>query len=417
MAEQHAILSASSSNRWLHCTPSAKLALSFPRTSSKYAEAGTLAHSIGELKARKYFLEPLGAQEYQKRLQALKENPLYEKAMDGNTDAYLEYLKSQAMTYKAPPFVALEVRVDYSRYVPEAFGTADCIMIGENRMLVTDYKNGSGVPVEAEENPQMMLYALGALETYRPIYGDTVTDVHLAIVQPNVGEPKEWDITVEHLREWGEKVVKPAAALAWEGKGEFCPGPWCDSSFCPARATCTARAKKMLELEPQIGAAPEGWKDGTPGQKEAAMYAEAQEKRQLLTDAEIGDILARAQGLSKWISALEDYALSAILKGKEIPGFKAVLGRSSNQWAGGPDKAFETLKERGVEEAILWKREPITVAGLKKELGKKVFDEVSDGLVEKKRGSPTLAPESDRRKAYIPAEAAFTPVETQDTNN
>ena len=403
MAEQHAILSASSSNRWLHCPPSALLAAQFPRATSKYAEAGTLAHSIGELKARKYFLEPMGPQEYQKRLQALKENPLYDKSMDGNTDAYLEFLKSLAMGYSSPPFVALEVRVDYSRYVPEAFGTADCIMVGENRICVTDYKNGSGVPVEAEENPQMMLYALGALETYRPIYGDTITDVHLAIVQPNVGDPKEWDTTVERLREWGETVVKPAAALAWEGKGDFCPGPWCDSGFCPAKATCTARAKKLLELEPLKDALPAG----LPG-------AVADK---LLTDAEIGDILTRAQGLSKWVKALEEYALSAILKGREIPGFKVVLGRSSNQWAGGPDKAFETLKERGVAAALLWKREPVTVAALKKDLGKKVFDTVSDGLVEKKPGSPALVPESDRRKAYIPANVAFSPVETQSENN
>ena len=416
MAEQHAILSASSSNRWLHCPPSALLAAQFPRTTSKYAEAGTLAHSIGELKARKYFLEPMGPQEYQKRLQTLKENPLYEKAMDGNTDAYLDFLKGLSMGYASPPFVALEVRVDYSRYVPEAFGTADCIMVGENRICVTDYKNGSGVPVEAVENPQMMLYALGALETYRPIYGDTITDVHLAIVQPNIGDPKEWDTTVEHLREWGETVVRPAAALAWEGKGDFCPGPWCDSGFCPAKATCTARAKKLLELEPLKDRAPEG-QLSEADRETAETECDIDLTGKLLTDAEIGDILTRAQGLSKWVKALEEYALSAILKGQNIPGFKAVLGRSSNQWAGGSDKAFETLKERGVEEALLWKREPVTVAALKKDLGKKVFDTVSDGLVEKKPGAPTLVPESDRRKAYIPVNVAFSPVETQDENN
>ena len=413
MPNAHAILSASSANRWLHCPPSAKLALSFPRTTSKYAEAGTLAHSIAELKARKHFVEPMGPQDYQKRLQALKESPHYDRAMDGNTDAYLDFLKGLSMTYAATPFVALEVRVDYSRYVPEAFGTADCIMIGENRMCIVDYKNGSGVQVDAEENPQMMLYALGALETYSMIYGDTIRDIHLAIVQPNVGEPKEWDTTTAYLRDWGETVVKPTAALAWEGRGDFCPGGWCDSGFCPAKATCTARAKKLLEVEPKVGSAPEGWKDGTSGQKEAAMYAEAQEKHMLLSDAEIGDILARAQGISKWVKSLEAYALSAILKGKEIPGFKAVLGRATREWSGGADKAFAALKERGVDEAVLWNREPVSVAALEKALGKATFKDTAKDLWEKKPGAPTLAPTSDRRKAYVAAANVFKPVESQ----
>ena len=416
MAEGHSILSPSSAKRWLNCPPSARLAAQFPRTTSKYAEAGTLAHSIGELKARKHFMEPMGPQEYQKRLQVLKDNPLYERAMDANTDAYLEYLKAQSMSYDSTPFVALEVPVDCSRYVPHCSGKADCIMIGENWMCVVDYKNGSGVQVDAEENPQMMLYALGALETYGMIYGDTIQYVRLAIVQPNVGLPKEWDTTTAYLREWGEKIVKPTAALAWEGKGDFRPGDWCDSTFCPARATCMARAKKLLAIEPLKDRAPEGQlREADRELAEAECGVDLTDK--LLTDAEIGDILTRAQGLSKWVKALEEYALSAILKGQEIPGFKAVLGRSSNQWAGGADKAFETLKERGVNEALLWKREPVTVAGLKKELGKSVFDAVSDGLVEKKPGSPTLVTESDRRKAYVPANAAFSPVETQGENN
>ena len=399
MPGTHAILSASSANRWLHCPPSAKLALQFPRTTSKYAEAGTLAHSIAELKARKHFVEPMGPQEFQKRLQVLKESPHYDKAMDGNTDAYLDFLKGLSMTYTATPFVALEVRVDYSRYVPEAFGTADCIMIGGDRMCVVDYKNGSGVQVEAVENPQMMLYALGALETYSMIYGDTIKQIHLAIVQPNVGEPKEWDTTTEELRNWGETVVKPTAALAWDGRGDFCPGDWCDSGFCPARATCTARAKKMLELEPLTGSVPEAEGNSTD--------------QRTLSDAEIGDILTRARGIAKWIKSLEEYALTASIHGTKIPGYKAVLGRASREWIDGPDKAFEELKKRGVDEAVLWNREPVTVAALEKVYGKPAFKKIGDGLWKKISGKPTLAPESDRRKAYVAADAVFNPVEPE----
>ena len=399
MPGTHAILSASSANRWLHCPPSAKLALQFPRTTSKYAEAGTLAHSIAELKARKHFVEPMGPQEFQKRLQVLKESPHYDKTMDGNTDAYLDFLKGLSMTYTSAPFVALEVRVDYSRYVPQAFGTADCIMIGMDRMCVVDYKNGSGVPVEAVENPQMMLYALGALETYSMIYGDTIKQIHLAIVQPNVGEPKEWDTTTEELRNWGETVVKPTAALAWDGKGEFCPGDWCDSGFCPARATCMARAQKMLEVEPLVGSVLES--EGISTDKLT------------LSDAEVGDILTRARGIAKWVKSLEEYALTASIRGAAIPGYKAVLGRSSREWTGGADKAFEELRKRGVEEAVLYTREPVSVSALEKLLGKTEFKKTADGLWEKKPGKPTLAPESDRRKAYVSADTVFKPVEPE----
>ena len=158
---------------------------------------------------------------------------------------------------------------------------------------MVDYKNGSGVPVEAEENSQMKLYALGALDTYRPIFGDSVHAVHLSIVQPNAGGIKEWDTAVEALLAWGEKVVKPAAALAWAGQGDYCPGPWCESSFCPAKARCTARARKLLEAEAAIGKAPEAWLEGTQKQKDAAQYA-AMKGHGLLTDEELGDILQRA---------------------------------------------------------------------------------------------------------------------------
>ena len=223
--EKHALLGASSAERWLMCPPSARLGEQFPDTASEYAAAGTLAHAIAELKARKYFVEPMSNRAFNARLKKLKEDPHYDKGMDAATDTYLEHLKALAMSYgSVQPFVALETRVDFGDCVPEGFGTTDCIIIGAGRMCVADYKNGAGVLVEAEANPQMMLYALGALKVYAPIYGDTIREVHLSIVQPNAGGVREWDTTVEALREWGEKVVKPAAALAWEDIiAESCP--------------------------------------------------------------------------------------------------------------------------------------------------------------------------------------------------
>lgn len=393
--EMHAVLSASSSHRWLHCPPSVRLTEQFPSKTSTYAEAGRLAHAIAELKARKYFLEPMSTRTYNARLKKLQADPSYDKGMEDSTDQYLAFLKETAMTFSQTPFVTLETRVDYSEYAPDGFGTADCIMIGEGRICVIDYKNGAGVPVDAEENSQMMLYGLGALKVYAPIFGDSIKEVLLAIVQPNAGGIKTWQTTVEHLRDWGKTVVAPVAELAFVGKGDFCAGDWC--RFCPAKAQCSARARQMLELEPMVGAKP------LLAQAPGAVTREA---AKLLTDAEVGDVLTRARELAAWVKDLEEYALAASLAGREIAGFKAVEGRGTREWSD-LDTAFRTLQEKGVAEALLYERKPASVAGLEKALGKKVFAEAADGLVVKKPGKPTLVPASDRRPAYNAAAVAF----------
>lgn len=393
--EKHALLGASSAERWLKCPPSARLGEQFPDTASEYAAAGTLAHAIAELKARKYFLEPMPTRTYNARLKKLREDPHYDKGMEAATDLYLEHLKALAMSYgSVQPFVALETRVDFGDFVPEGFGTADCVMIGAGRMCVADYKNGAGVLVEAQENPQMMLYALGALKVYAPIYGDTIREIHLSIVQPNAGGVREWETTVEALRAWGEEMVKPTASLAWEGRGEFAPGEWC--RFCRARARCSARAAKMLELEPMKDAVPEG---DSYDPEDA-----------VLTDAQVGDVLTRALELEAWVKDLKDYALAASLHGHTIAGWKAVEGRGSREWTGGTDAAFAGLQARGVAEALLWERRPVSVAGLEKALGKPDFEAAAAGLWEKLPGKPALVPESDKRPPYVPAVAAFQAV-------
>lgn len=389
------MLSASSAHRWLRCPPSARLAEQFPEQTSPYAEAGRIAHAIAELKARKYFLEPMSTRVYNAQLKKLQADPNYDKGIDENTDTYLEVLKETAITFEKAPFVALETRVDFSDYVPEGFGTADCIMIGAGTIVVIDYKNGAGVPVEAEENPQMMLYALGALQVYAPIYGDTIQRAVLKIVQPNAGGTKTWETEVWALRAWGESTVRPVAKMAYGGMGEFSAGDWC--RFCPAKAQCSARARQMLELEPVVGAKP--LLSVTPG--ETSKNAPA-----LLSDAEVGDILQRAQTLAAWVEDLKEYALSAALAGREITGFKVVEGRGSREW-NDQDVAFQALQQRGVAEALLWERKPCSVAGLEKVLGKKEFAEAAEGLVVKKPGKPALVPNSDKRPAYNAAAIAF----------
>lgn len=393
--EQHAKLSASSAHRWLNCPPSVALSERFPDQTSSYAEAGRIAHAIAELKARKHFLEPMSARTYSTRLKKLQADPHFDRGMDENTDTYLEVLKETALSFEYAPFVALETRVDFSGYVPEGFGTADCIMIGSGTIVIIDYKNGAGVPVEAEDNPQMMLYALGALQVYAPIYGSSIQRVVLKIVQPNSGGTKTWETTVQALTAWATDTVRPTAQMAYEGRGEFNAGDWC--RFCPARAQCSARARQMLELEPMVGAKP--LLSTIPG--DASKNAPA-----LLSDAEVGDILRRAQTLAAWVKDLEEYALSAALAGREITGFKAVEGRGSREWTD-QDTAFQTLQQRGVSEALLWERKPCSVAGLEKALGKKAFTEAAEGLVVKKPGKPALVPAGDKRPPYNAAAIAF----------
>lgn len=391
--ETHALLSASSSHRWLQCPPSVRLSEQFPSRTSSDAEAGRVAHAIAELKARKHFPESMSTRTFNSRLKKLKEDPHYSKDMDASTDLYLEHLKELAMGFgDAAPFVGLETRVDFSDYAPEGFGTADCIMIGPGRICVVDYKNGAGVPVEAERNSQMMLYALGALKIYSPIFGDTIHEVHFSIVQPNAGGIKSWNCTRDFLEQWGASI-KHTAELAFSGNGEFSAGSWC--KFCPANAKCSARTRKMLEVEPMKGALPA-----------ESPKAASSENTLLLTDAQIGDLITRGRELVAWLKDLEDYALTAALNGHDIVGYKVVEGRGSRVW-NDQDSAFSALRSRGIAEAMLWERKPVTVAGLETILGKKTFADTAADLVLKKPGKPALVPANDKRPVYNPASVAF----------
>lgn len=400
--EKHALLGASSAHRWLNCPGSARLTEHMPENTSPYAEAGRLAHEIAELKARQYFIEELPKRSYNAKLKKLRASEHYETGMDGATDEYLEHLKARAMSYPTAPTVALEVQVDFSDIVPEGFGTADCIIVGSGHMDVVDYKNGAGVLVEAENNPQMMLYAWGALRYFKPIFGDSIEVVHMSIVQPNAGGVREWAMTVQELTLIAEGTIAPTAYQAWNGVKEFHSGDWCQ--FCKAKATCTERAKAMFDVEPMLGAKPEMLRSiVAESDSHTAMY---------LTDQQIGDILTRAKDVAAWLKDLEAYALNATLLGTEIPGWKAVEGRGSREWNGGCDTAFDNLLERGVPRAILYEEKPVSVAALEKALGKKTFAEIAEGLWSKTPGKPTLVPESDKRPPYNPAVAAFGEAKT-----
>lgn len=367
----HAILSPSSAKRWINCPPSALINAEAPQKDTVYTREGTLAHAVAELKARKYFLG-YGPRKYAADLRKLKADELWQDEIDRHTDTYLEVLKDLAAAFPEPPHVALEVRVDFSEYVPEGFGTADCLMISGRVLQIVDFKYGKGVDVDAVENPQMMLYALGALLDYEAIYD--INLVRMAIVQPRIkAEPATWEIPAEHLLRWANLVVEPAAKLASKGGGEFAEGDWC--RFCAIRGSCRARASVNTALE------------------DFGMKLPPE-----LNDEEVARALALGQRLASWLSDLQDYALQACLDGREIPGFKAVEGRSVRAWTN-QDDAFNAARASGVPEEMLFERKPVTLAALEKLMGKKPFAEALADYVTTPPGKPTLAPESDKRPA------------------
>lgn len=393
MAERkHAILSASSAARWLACTPSARLEEQFPDTDSEYAAEGTLAHAIAELKVRKKFVEPMGPKKFSTAMNKLKKDSLYQEEMDRYTDNYLDYISGVVMSYKSAPHVAVELKLDLSRYAPESFGTGDCIVLGGDTLHVIDFKYGKGILVSPENNPQLMLYGLGALDAYGMLYNPS--RIILTIFQPRAeGDTvKEWEISRDDLVNWGVFTVRPAAQQAFEGKGDFKPGEWC--RFCRARAQCRARAEVNTALE-------DFWGINAPSKTESGDFP----KPPLLTDAEVGEVLNRAINLEKWVADLKEYALSACLEGKEIPGWKVVEGRSKREFDD-ITAAFDAIKAAGIDEAMLYERKPLTLAAIEKALGKSKFAEIAGTHVVTPRGKPTLVQESDKRPRYNPRPTA-----------
>ena len=371
----HALLSPSSASRWINCPPSALLNAEAGDRDTVFTREGNLAHAVAELKARKHFIG-MGPQKYGAALRKLKADELWQDEIDGHTDAYLDALKDIAATFAEMPYVALEQRVDFSGYVPEGFGTADCIMIGGEVLHIVDFKYGKGVEVSAEDNPQLKLYAMGAIEQYMAFYD--IFTVHMTIVQPRIKrEPDTWELPARDLLHWAEDVVKPAAALAAAGEGEFAEGDWC--RWCAVRGNCRARASANTVLEDF-------------GMKQPP----------LLTDDEVGQALTLGRRLKTWLSDLEEYALTACLNGSDVPGWKAVEGRAVRAWTD-QDAAFKAAKLAGVPEEMLYKREPVSLAQLEKIMGKKefakVFTQPKAMFVVTPPGKPTLVTEDDKRKA------------------
>lgn len=390
----HSILSASGAYRWMACPPSALLEAGLPDTQSNAAQEGTLAHELAEAKARNYFLiDGFTKQKLAAVVRKLKKEPLWDDEMMRHTDDYIDFIRSAAMKFRYEPAKAVEKRVYFGDYTlagmrnpsseEEGYGTVDCALVGEGLIHIIDFKYGRSPEgrVTADENPQLMLYALGIYETYKILY--PVQTVRLSIFQPRLPEGiSEWEIPLSQLIEWGEQV-KERARLAWKGEGEYHPdGKTC--RFCRARNHCRARAEKNIELA----------------------FAPAKGKLPpLISNEEMGRYLLQGQDVARWLSDLQDCALQECLAGREVPGWKAVEGRSSRKWTD-MDAAFGRLVESGINEAILWERKPVTLAQIEKIVGKKDFAECVGEYVIKEPGKPALVQENDSRPAITNRVAA-----------
>nr|DAK28406.1 MAG TPA: PD-(D/E)XK nuclease superfamily protein [Caudoviricetes sp.] len=371
----HALLSASGSHRWMACPPSARLEECCQNKESDAAKEGTVAHELCELKVKVQLGEDVSMSEYE----ALKENPLFTKEMDACTNIYADYCIDTAKEENGLPLI--EVELDLSSYIPEGFGTVDCVIVSEKTLHIIDFKYGRGVDVSPVENSQLMIYALGAYDLYSSFYD--FENVKLTIVQPRLSaEPKTWECDVQHLLDFAEKL-KPIADLAFKGGGEFAPSEH-TCLFCKAKYTCRARADKNL----------------------ATMFLQEKDPYTLSND-EIGEILAMVSDFPKWIKDLEDYALEQLLSGQEIKGYKAVEGRSSRVWSD-EKKAFETIIKDGTEEKDLYETVPLSLAKIEKLLGKKKFASLVGGYVTKSQGKPTLTLSSDIRPSIQDAKSMFT---------
>ncbi|UAY70706.1 DUF2800 domain-containing protein [Bacillus paralicheniformis] len=379
----HALLSASGSKRWLTCTPSARLEEQFEEETSAYAEEGTLAHEISEV-LLEYHTGQIAKATRTRRLNKLKKNDLY-------SDAMLEYVTNYAdiviekfnelAAEKGEATILLEQRLDYSKWVPEGFGTGDALIIADGVIEVIDLKYGKGVPVEAEENTQMMLYALGAINQFEMLYD--IEQIRVSIVQPRLDSVSSYELSIEELMTWADEYVKQRAEMAWKGKGAFKAGEHC--RFCRAKATCAARAEKNLEM---------------------AKYDF--QKPELLSKEDLGQILLEAEELKRWAKDVQDYALAqAEHHGEKIPGWKLVEGRSNRKYAD-RETVRNTLLAEGFEpDQILTPREVLGVSALEKSIGKKAFNEILQDLIIKPAGKPTLVPESDKRPELNSTESAI----------
>lgn len=360
--EIHSVLGASAADRWMHCTPSAQLTAGMEDETTTFAAEGTAAHALCEWKVRKALKMRAGRRPI---------SDYWTDEMEEFTDDYRDFimdLVGQARLHCKDPVTLIEQHLDFSCYVPDGFGTGDFLLVADQELNVVDFKYGRGVAVYADHNPQMMLYALGALNLFDCLYD--IEQVTMTIFQPRLSSISIWTITAAELYQWAEEVLKPKAELAAKGEGEFISGSWC--RFCKARNSCRARAESFLELAKMEFQPPA-----------------------LLSDEEIAEVMEKADELSKWASDVFAYAQAeAIENGKHFPGYKIVEGRSTRRFTD-EKKVEAAAKNAGYTD--IYNKSLITLTAFEKLMGKETFKEVLGGFVTKPAGKLTLVPVGNKR--------------------
>lgn len=366
----HALLSASSSHRWLNCNPSARLEQEFADRETEAAAEGTAAHALCEHKLRRALKQ-----------QSKKPISPYDcDEMDAYTDGYVQFVLETIAEVNQTckdPLILIEQRLDFSCYVPDGFGTGDCVIIADKSLYIIDFKYGQGIIVEAEHNPQMMLYALGALRLYDSLCDMEV--VSMTVYQPRRENISTWTIPTGDLLSWADQELRPKALLAYEGKGEYSPGPWC--RWCRAAIVCRARAEEKLKL------------------------AEYEFKKPpLLTDTEIEEILGKLEDLIQWANEIAAYAQAEALSGRQWNGWKLVEGRSNRKYTD-EDAVIEAAYSAGYKD--IHKKTLLPITEMEKLMGKEAFQAILGTLIYKPPGKPTLVPFTDKRPALSNATNEF----------
>lgn len=377
----HALLSASGSSRWLNCTPSARLEEKFEESrTSVYAEEGTLAHELADLRLH-VESGKIPLDQYIQQFKSIKKDALYSSEMSEHVDTYVQlvfetWLGAKKKTPGAE--LIIEDRVDYSHLVEQGFGTNDAAIIADEVLEIIDLKYGKGVQVDAENNTQLMLYASGALQKYELSYD--IETIKLTIVQPRLNHYSTWEISAEDLKKWGETIVRPKAAKAYLGKGKAQAGDWC--KWCKVKAMCGTLAAKNVKL------AKHEFKDPY-----------------LLTDKQIMEVHAQIPMLKDWATAVDKYMLDEAVNGKQWPGLKVVEGRSIRKWSD-ETEVVTALKGAKFEKADYTETKLLGIPKIEKLVGKSEFGDLLGHCVQKPPGKPTLVPESDKRPAITGVESA-----------
>lgn len=367
----HSLIGGSSLKRAMECPPSVRLTEDFEDEESVYAKEGSEAHLLLEKKIKERYGIPFD--------EDISNLEYYSEEMEECTDTALNYVSEVYERLKAEgkhPFIASEVLVEFADVVPEGFGSSDIVIVYDGGIYVMDYKHGRGVEVSCEHNPQLMIYAYGSLLMFEHLY--EINEINMVIIQPRLGNISEWSCSKDELVDWANNEVKPKTQLAYEGKGDFKCGSWCQ--FCKAKYECKHRASEMLKLE--------GY---------------SHQSKDLLTVEEIAEILGKIDDLISWGSDIKEFALAESLKGTHYPGYKLVEGRSNRKLTD-EDEVIKILEANGVDP---YERKLISISEITKRIGKAKFIELIDKYVYKPAGKPTLVEDSDKRPALNLAKLEF----------